>query len=266
MAFETRESVTIMNQHQKIFGVLHLPLGTEVVPAVIFCHGLGGDKSGRNRLYVLMAEALSKKGIASLRIDFRGAGDSEGDLQDMTIESQLSDTMAALNYLKSHPRIRHDKIGLFGRSFGGVIALLAAEKLGNASSLALWAPLYDGEQWIERWKRINREGLELSDDEKYELMTVNGITASMALYSQLFQLKTHDTLAKLNKVPLLHIYGEKDTVIDPGHSKKYAHHRGKAVAESKFIVYPETDHDFTHPQEQKEAMQETLEWFCRTLK
>lgn len=265
MVFEIRESVTLKNKSQKIFGILHLPVKVAKAPAVIFCHGLGGDKSGRHRLYVKVAEGLAKIGIASLRIDFRGAGDSEGYFQDMTVESQVSDVLIALEFLKSHPKILHDKIGYFGRSFGGVIALMAAERSGVAASIVVWAPLFDGEQWRKRWNLINGGQDTLSEDEKYELMNVNGDTPGMELYTQLFELKTEALMEKLWEVPFLHIYGEKDSVINPKHAERYEKHRKKARAKSKFIRYPETDHDFTHPKEQIQAVEETLKWFNKTL-
>lgn len=265
MTHEIRESVTLINKNQKIFGILHRPRKIAAAPAVIFCHGLGGDKSGRHRLYVRLAEDLAKKGIASLRIDFRGAGDSEGHFQDMTIDSQVSDVLVAVKFLQAHPNILHDKIGFFGRSFGGIIAIIAAERTKATSSLVVWAPLFDGEQWKERWERICHGIDDLSEDEKFELMNVNGDIPSVELFSQIIELKTEALMEKLWEVPFLHIYGEKDSVIDAIHTKKYEHHRGKAQAESKFIRYPETDHDFSHPIEQVKALEETINWFDKTL-
>jgi alpha/beta superfamily hydrolase len=257
MTFETRESVTLVNKSQKIFGILHLPSNVDKAPAVIFCHGLGGDKSGRHRLYVKVAEGLSKIGIASLRIDFRGAGDSEGHFQEMTVESQVSDVLVALEFLQSHPKIIQDKIGYFGRSFGGIISLLAAERSQCAASIVVWAPLFNGEQWRERWDRLTKGMDVLSEDEKYELLNVNGDIPAIALYEQMFELKTEALMEKLWEVPFLHIYGERDSVIAAKHTLRYEQYRGKAHAESKFIRYPETDHDFTHPAEQVKAVEET---------
>lgn len=264
MKFETRESIMLRNGDQKVFGMLHLPKGDQPVPGVLFFHGLGGDKCGAHRIYVLIAEGLSKQGIASFRFDFRGAGDSEGDFIDTTIDSQVDDALIALDYFKNHPRIDTSKIGFFGRSFGSIIAIITAEKTGVASSMALWAPFFDGEQWQDRLETV-LQAKGVSPEELLELSTINGLNPGLGLFQQIAQLRTSELMKKLDHVPFLHIYGEKDEVIDLLHTHKYEYVRKGAIAESRFIRYPESDHDFLHLKEQKLAIDETLQWFNKTL-
>ena len=244
--------------------MLHLPKGSHRAPAVLFFHGLGGDKCGAHRIYVLIAEAFSKAGIASFRFDFRGAGDSEGDFIDTTIDSQVDDAVHALEFIKQHPRIDSGKIGFFGRSFGGVVAIVAAEKTQAASSIALWAPFFDGEQWKQRLESV-LAAKGVSEDEMLELSTINGLNPGLGLFQQIAQLETSRLMQQLHHVPFLHIYGEKDEVIDQLHTHKYEYIRKGAAAESRFIRYPESDHDFQHLKEQKQAIDETLQWFKETL-
>lgn len=266
MAFETRESITLEIGTQKIFGVLHLPVTKQKkVPCVLFFHGLGGDKCGAHRIYVTISEVLSKAGIASFRFDFRGSGDSEGAFNETTIDSQVQDAMAGLNFLKAHPRVCIDRIGFYARSFGGIIAILAAEIWKDVSSIVLWAPFFDGEQWKNRLENV-LAAKGLSEDEMLELQTINGLVPGKGLFEQIAQLKTSEVLQKLHEIPLLHIYGSKDTVIDELHTHKYEWHRKNALAESRFIRYPESDHDFLHLKEQSQAIEETLKWFEKTLK
>lgn len=264
MECETRESITLKKGDQKIFGMLHLPKNQNKSPAVLFFHGLGGDKCGAHRIYVLIAESLSKLGIASFRFDFCGAGDSEGDFVETTIESQVEDALIAMEYLKKHPRIKSEHIGFFGRSFGGVIAIIAAARTDAASSLVLWAPFFDGEQWKNRLENV-LAAKGVSEDEMLELSTINGLTPGIGLFQQIAHLETTKLLEQLHHIPLLHIYGEKDEVIDLLHAHKYEYVRKDAVAESKFIRYPESDHDFLHQYEQKQAIDETVNWFQETL-
>src|SRR5689334_8479689 len=121
--FEERKTVTLLSQDLKLFGILHLPLlkNSEKAPAVLFCHGFGGNKSGRYRLYVRLAEKLSQAGIAVLRFDFRGCGDSEGAFGDITIETQVQDALAAAEFLLTHPSVDPNRFGIFGSSLGGAI-------------------------------------------------------------------------------------------------------------------------------------------------
>src|SRR5262245_53155 len=114
---EDRQPITLFSGNQKLFGILHLPLTETKVPAVLFCHGRGGNKSGKFRFYVELAELLTKAGIAALRVDFRGSGDSEGNFSDTTCTSQLDDARLAANFLCVHPAIDSSRFGLLGRSF-----------------------------------------------------------------------------------------------------------------------------------------------------
>lgn len=115
---EERESIVLTNEGEKIFGVLHLPKGIDKPPCVLVLHGLGGHKTGRFRVYVDLAESLVKAGIAVLRFDFRGSGDSEGSFAEMTLNGEISDALVVLKFLHKDSRIDNQRIGIFGRSMG----------------------------------------------------------------------------------------------------------------------------------------------------
>ncbi|MFA0780897.1 MAG: hypothetical protein RJAPGHWK_002418, partial [Candidatus Fervidibacter sp.] len=70
-------------QGQRVYGMLHLPDGTsdtgKKVPAVAMCHGFTGNRIEAHRLFVKAARHFVQHGIAVLRFDFRGSGESEGD-------------------------------------------------------------------------------------------------------------------------------------------------------------------------------------------
>lgn len=259
---EDREPIIISNEGQKIFAVLHLPLQRSNIPAVVMCHGLGGHKSGRNRLYVRLAKQLAANGIASLRFDFRGSGDSEGDFTESTVEGFVSDALKALEYVSNHPKIDPKRIGLMGRSFGGTIAVLAASRFPQVKSLVLWAPLFNGKQWHDQWMRL-KEGV--SPEEAEMMMVVNGQLAGAKFFEQFFNLRMEDELSTLHHIPFLHIYGEKDSVVSAFHADRYEDQRSQAKALNKFIRLPKADHDFSLPADQNLALAETVQWFKSTL-
>lgn len=265
--YETRDSVVLHNQHQKIFGVFHRPLlpKTELCPVVLMCHGLGGHKVGRYRMYVLLSEYLSKCGIASLRIDFRGSGDSEGDFTDMTLSTEVSDAQKGLEYLQSTSDLGIDvsRMGIFGRSVGGTVAMMTAEKAKTFKSIAIWAALYDGHQWIDKWNMLHSG--ELTEEHKVELMRINGQMPGFEFFKELFAIDMKDHLGPLANTPFLNIHGEKDEIVSVQHSRFYEEGRKNAPARSKFIHLPQSDHDFSHVIEQEMAIKETCEWFKNTL-
>jgi hypothetical protein len=230
---------------------------------VLLCHGLGGNKIGKQRLYVTLSEMLAASGIAALRIDFRGSGDSEGSFIDMTVESEVSDALVALQFLKDDPAINSEQIGIFGRSFGGVVALRAASRSSQIKSIALWAPVFSGEQWKEKWLMLQQN--KISREQGEELMQIEGMRLGRPFFEQLFGLMLHSELQELRDLPLLHIHGEKDRVVDLSHASDYKKIRREAPGPSEFILLPNSDHDFTHPHERAEAVEKTRKWFQKTL-
>lgn len=261
---EEREPVVLYNQGQKIFGILHKPTKTKKCPVVLMCHGLGGHKIGKGRLYVSLSEMLSALGIGSLRIDFRGSGDSEGDFSAMTIDSEVSDAMIALDYLKNAPFVDTDRIAIFGRSFGGVVAVMAAKRFGLIKSIALWAPVFGCDQWKEKW--LKAHSVPMGTEQRNNLLDIEGMRPGYSFFEQLFMLKLNDSLQDLSAIPLFHIHGEKDDIVDLSHAKKFKEARHKAIGESKFKLLPLSDHDFSDYTERQSALNETAEWFAATLR
>lgn len=261
--FENRESVVLENEGEKIFGIFHRPLVPAPYPVVLICHGLGGHKTGKYRLYVHLAELLANQGIGCLRIDFRGSGDSEGLFSAMTIESEVSDALVALNYLKEDSSVDRLRMGVFGRSFGGVIGVTAASRFSSIKSMVLWAPVFSGDQWRDKWTMLQTS--HLSDDDKKQLMRFNGMAPGYPFYKQLFSLNIENALSALNEQPILHIHGRLDDTVDLTHAAAYKKFRANAKGESKFIILDQCDHDFSHPVEQEVALDQTARWFKHTL-
>lgn len=126
------EKVTFKNSAGlKLAGALHLP-EAPTSKAVIIAHGFASNKD-RPR-HQQLAEALAASGIAALRIDFGGSGESED--REITIADQVEDFKAAVKFLLSHG---YTDIGALGESLGGITALIAFDQ--KIKALALWAPV-----------------------------------------------------------------------------------------------------------------------------
>jgi pimeloyl-ACP methyl ester carboxylesterase len=100
---------------------------TDRCPMVILMHGIFSSKD-YNPMPAL-AKGLAKAGIASIRFDFNGHGQSAGRLQEMTIEKELADAKAVWDYVRQLKYV--DGIGLLGHSQGGVIASMTAGRLAT---------------------------------------------------------------------------------------------------------------------------------------
>lgn len=260
---EEKEPVVFEIEGEKLFGIMHLPLNAKKTPAVLMCHGLAGNKTGRFRIYVNLAKELAKNGIASLRVDFRCCGDSDGDFSDATVKGFVKDAHVSLDYLIHHHGIDPNRIGIFGRSFGAAIALMAAHHYKKIKSIALWAPLYDTDQWQKKWQYFNKENI--PDYERELLLSIDGQLGSRKFFDEFFKIDLEPDLDFLQNIPLLHIHGEKDMTIDINHAEKYQAKRKHAQASTKFIRLADADHDFAHRQDQLTAIEETVKWFKSTL-
>ncbi len=124
--FENKEAGVILA------GTLTLPESNAKVPAVVLLTGSG--KQGRDhdigghKPFWLIADYLTRNGIAVIRMDDRGFGGSTGDFNTSTTGNFAKDALAAVNYLKSREEIDVNQIGLIGHSEGGAKAVIAASQ------------------------------------------------------------------------------------------------------------------------------------------
>ena len=105
-------------------GVLEKPVDGPA-PLVIMCHGFGGRMDAfPGGYFQLWSDALTAAGLATLRFDFNGHGDSEGRFRDMTVYNEIEDAAAVLQYAMTLPDVT--EIYLLGHSQGGVVAGMLA--------------------------------------------------------------------------------------------------------------------------------------------
>ncbi len=137
------KDVTFENKEAKVSlaGTLTLPDSTGKFPAVLLIAGSGPN--GRNeivaghKLFLVLADYLTRHGIAVLRYDKRGIGGSTGDYAAATTTDFASDALAGVNYLLTVKQVDHRKIGLIGHSEGGIIAPIVADKSPNVAFVVL---------------------------------------------------------------------------------------------------------------------------------
>ena len=121
-----------------LIGALHTPEDDGPFATVIVCHPhpqMGGDMY--NNVVLAIVEGLIDRGIAAVRFNFRGSGDSEGSHEGGTAEQE--DVRAALAHAATLPEIDVDRIGLAGYSFGAGMAAQVAPSV--ASTAAGTAPV-----------------------------------------------------------------------------------------------------------------------------
>ena len=139
------EAVTFSNPqaHIELAGTLTCPQGPGPFPAAILVSGSGPedrDESGfGHKPFAVLADHLTREGIAVLRFDDRGVEQSGGDFGSATTADFASDVRAAVTFLASQPKINRRTIGLIGHSQGGVVGPIAAVDNPSVAYLVLLA-------------------------------------------------------------------------------------------------------------------------------
>jgi hypothetical protein len=153
----TAEDVTITNDKFNInlAGTLTLPAGKGPFPAVILITGSGAQNRNEELMghkpFLVIADYLTRNGIAVLRYDDRGVGKSQGNYATATSADLATDAGAAYNFIKNFKNINTKAIGLMGHSEGGLIApILASSVKDVAFVVSLAGTGVPGDQIIHR--------------------------------------------------------------------------------------------------------------------
>ena len=120
-------------------GILNVP--EDPRGAVVFAHGWSGYRCGPHRMFVNTARRLAQEGVASLRFDLRGRGDSEGDKNAADLDGMIDDLLAAAAFVKTEAGV--ERVWPLGICSGGNVVLGAASLDKSFDGLILWStPLF----------------------------------------------------------------------------------------------------------------------------
>lgn len=155
---ETAISFDSPSAHVRMGGTLTMPRGAGPFPAVALVAGSGPQLRDEavlgHPIFLVLADYLTRHGIAVLRYDKRGLGQSGGDYAHATSADFAADAEAALAYLRSQPNIDERRIGLIGHSEGGIVApMVALADPGVAFVVMMAGPGLPGDRIIEAQAR-----------------------------------------------------------------------------------------------------------------
>ena len=259
--------VSIDAGDHQIPATICMPTAEGTYPAVVMLHGTGSNRDEAGNGYAYAAPVLAEKyGVATIRIDFMGNGDSTADYTGYTYASAVADAVAAAEYMAAQENIDGAHIGVMGWSQGGTDALLAAgEHPEIFKSVVTWAGAPD-------------LGLLLTDEDYAEAQEQGYFTMEFDWREPLNvslqwceDVKNIDVLDVFTAYdgPVLAIHGTEDTTVDPDWSNKIA---GTSTNEASGTCFIEgMDHTFNVFTEEDRhslytAIDATGEFFAETLK
>lgn len=154
----------------KLAGTLTMPESGAPFAAVILVAGSGPQDRDEtifgHKPFLVLADYLTRHGIAVLRSDKRGIGQSTGDIRTATSEDFASDVESAITYLKTRPEIDPKKIGLLGHSEGGLIAPMVAAKDHSVAFIVLMAGTgLRGDEILMAQRRLIAEAMDATADQ-----------------------------------------------------------------------------------------------------
>jgi alpha-beta hydrolase superfamily lysophospholipase len=235
------EFIRTISEGKKIYGILHHPRNPSP-PCVIASHGLFSSKESEK--LVEIGELFSAQGIAVIRYDHQGCGESEGDLSATTTSSRIKDLEAVFELAANHPLLG-DRLGLLGSSMGGFISIFKASADFRVKALALWAtPSHLGD----------KRGYQ--DTENHP----SGDHLGEAFYRDLEKYDARQAIKRVGNCLILH--GEADELVPLSQARELY----TAARTPKHLeVFPGGDHRFTNLRHRRQAIRMSLEWFQRYL-
>lgn len=270
----SEEVVTFESEGFNVVGTLARPEQEAPSPIVLLLHGFISVRdelpivNTDEGMYSRTARLFAERGYASLRIDFRGLGDSGGAWEDTSFTGQIADALAALDFIQTLDGIDADRIGVIGLSQGGLIAASIASD-PRLDSVVLWSPVANppdtyasilGEQGIQAGLSSGGAAvnLKLPWGAETQLRT--------AFFEDLYSIDPVAEIAQYDG-PLMVIVGTTDDVVapQPYYGQLYINYHPGI---HRLIVLEDTGHVFNivdGPERLDEVIFWSLAWLKHTM-
>lgn len=220
-------------------GVIHHPNMRGPFSWVMLSHGLLSHKESPK--FIHLAEELANEGIAAVRFDYRGCGQSEGLIEDTTISDRLKDLKTVIRFAIERSDCT-GRIGLMGSSLGGYLSLLQASREPRIIATAVWAT---PSHLTDLEKEKPRENHPRPGDDFYQ------------------DLKKYDLFEEIDQIKnALVIHGDQDEIVPVRHAFEI-HKRLQSPKE--IHILPQGDHRLKRPEDRKQATEMTVAWLKRFL-
>jgi|MDSW01.2.fsa_nt_gb pimeloyl-ACP methyl ester carboxylesterase len=231
---------------QELAGIVE---GESSEVGVICCHGMLSVKDGPKHSQIV--SGVADKGMMGMRFDFAGRGESDGHIFDLTYSNQIEDLAAAIGWMSAQGVRR---IGVFGSSMGGAVALLTAAEQDIVSAVATVAAVAYPKLLTRRYPD------EVADWKERGFIEIEGVKIGSQFIEDA---RRQDVIGAVIKadVPLLVIHGLEDRVVPVSDADDIA-----AAAESVSMCLVEgADHRFSGARHLKMLVDDVVDFFHANL-
>lgn len=230
----SERTLTFDSDEFTLTGTLHLP-ETPDPPVIIGCHGLLADRHSLKQ--ISLARACNAVGMAYLRFDHRGCGDSNGHFAKVTsLAARVQDLYHAVRTMQHHSEVG-PLAGLFGSSFGGTVVLAYAAEYASPALITYAAPINS--------TNINHNNIRDN----------NGQAPSSALLTDNLSFDLTPKLASIRNILVVH--SEADETVPMAHAREI--HRS-AKEPKNLVIFPGGDHRMSDATHQQQFEDRFIDW------
>ncbi|MBD9726340.1 alpha/beta hydrolase [Streptomyces caniscabiei] len=239
---------------------VHIPEGATGTrwPTAVFVHGFTSNRIELPN-FVAMSRLLQANGVASIRFDLSGHGESDGDFFGVTMSGEIAETRAILRSARALDFVDPDRIGLVGMSMGGVVAGVVAAEEAGIGALCLWspaavAPFEIGSGYLKGRSlaaEVEEKGYFDADGHRMSPALIEGI-AGLDVYGR--------SSGYSGPVHILH--GDKDDIVPLEYVRRYLDHYG---GNAELEIVEGADHAWGSVPHRTTLHQSTLRFLRRHL-
>lgn len=259
------EKIIIKSDLYDIPAIFTYPNEGIIFPTVILCHGTGSSKNEAGNLFVRLAESLREQGIASIRFDFAGCGESLAKKQDLTFYGEVDDVEKIYTYIRESEKVDSSRIAILGFSQG---ARVMAEFLGKypegINAAVSWSgACHNGEGVFSGWFEEYYEEAVKNGHAKIPMIWREDLILSKKWFDDIRTSSPMESLSKY-KGAILAVSGTKDALVPYTHAKEIVDRcKGKV---RKLRIIEKADHTFNVFESSQlianKVVKDTVDWIA----
>ena len=262
-----QEKLWIENKKYHIPGVFVYPDEQNNFPCMILCHGTGSHKDEAGNLFAELAAKLVEKGIASLRFDFAGCGDSKANQQELTFYGEVCDTKMVYEFLGNHPKVDKNRIGILGFSQGSRVMAESFKEIQGYKCAVSWSGACHNGFGIfgNLFGNYYNEAMEIGFA-RIPMDWRDDLLISKEWFEEIIESKPMEGF-DLYKGPVLCVAGKEDTVVEYHHSEDI--YERCSNENSKLLIYDNADHIYKAFDEdtriKNQVIKDTVKWIVENI-
>jgi len=251
------ETTWIDADPERLAASIDLPAVAPPWPWLMLVHGLGGHRLGNRSHFVEFGRRLAAAGIACVRFDQSGCGESSGDPLRYGLETIRADARAVLDWTSRDPRFDVRRWLVLGASQGALGAIAVdAEAPHAARGLALWAPVYD---LAALAARVAAERDATGSLRRFGFASHHGVRFGPAYFDQLRAIDPDETLARRSS-PLLVCHSRRDGVVPYAEAERYRARCATLERPCRVLRFHRPTHDFFEDPDRYRIIHVTARW------